>query len=164
MHLPAPQWIPAQADLTCYRLARTPELYAKIVGQFDVEHAVRYAPTAKATFCNIFATDVAAAMGAVLPHWWMGKELSVNALVPWLRTTGRDYGWEQVANAHVAVAGALAGMLTVATLLGDPHGHIAVVLPVDGEPTIAQAGRRNFARAPLSAGFGLKTPEFFTCR
>lgn len=165
MHLPAPQWVPAQADLHCCRNCRTPARYLEVVGQFDVEHAARYRAVDGKTYCNIFASDVAAAMGCLLPHWWLSRELSVNDLVPWLKRTGVDYGWERLDSAHTAIAAALAGMLTVATLVAEGHGHIAVVLPIDdGQPWIAQAGRTNFAHARLAAGFGTRTPEFFTCR
>jgi len=108
------------------------------------------------TWCNLYAQDVAEALGVPLP-----RNTRANDLCDWLAAQSAvpGNGWE-TASAHVAQAMADAGGLALACWKnptpGAP-GHIAIVTPrldPDEPVHIAQAGRVNFLRAPLQAGFG----------
>lgn len=114
------------------------------------------------TFCNVFAQDVAEAMGCVLPRY-----TRANGLLEWLASpAAREHDWEEVPTAHVARAQADAGQLALVAWhsRGAGSGHIAVVVPSLGEPGlwIAQAGLQNFTRGSLQSGFGSRAVSFFT--
>lgn len=143
----------------------------RVIEQFDVSTSGRYKVRDTSgdgkpdTFCNIFASDVARAMGVVLPHEVLdsgdpaeplhGRELSANATIRWLRQHGPRFSWRQCTEAEARAAADL-GRFVVATWLNVAgSGHIAVLRPVEsGRTMIAQAGRTCFAKGTLAQGFG----------
>lgn len=112
------------------------------------------------TFCNLFAQDVAEAMGVLLPRYKLA-----NQLIEWLTgPEARAHGWEQV-DAHTAQRMADEGQLALACWhsRSDGPGHMAVLVPSLDEPGtwIAQAGKTNFTRGPLASGFGGVAVTYF---
>lgn len=159
------QWVDITAPLTGGSAQRSPELLVRIVNQFQVETNARYRPTAKETFCNIFAADVTRALACPVPHWWNRSELTANVMARWLsKEEGKANGWSKASDAGEAIGFASRGFPVVAVWEnreGGP-GHIAIVLPSEKAAVeIAQAGRVNFARGPLEKGFGNKQVQFF---
>jgi hypothetical protein len=164
-------WLSVTAPLTAGTLARSPETLERVAAQFDVERSPRYQPKPGATYCNVFAADVTAALGCAIPHVDRGHdglltELTANATVDWLAGPGSvRHGWELLPDGHTAQAMADAGRVAVAiwrNTSGGP-GHVAVLMPSHGAPGvwIAQAGAHNYARAPLASGFGALPVVFF---
>lgn len=113
------------------------------------------------TFCNIFAQDVSEAMGAPLP-----RRMLANATVAWLDAESvRDASEWLAVDAFAAQKAADRGELALAGWVNPSGpGHLAVVVPSLGEAGcyVAQAGRRNFTRAPLASGFGTLPVRFWT--
>lgn len=160
-------------DITVYSAPgyRSPYALTRVLEQFNVGTSRRYAIRDTSgdgrpdSFCNIFASDVAHAMGVVLPHEvnehgdptepLRGKELSANATARWLRQHGPRFGWKPATETQAREA-ANAGHFAVATWLHVAGtGHIAVLRPSDSDRTlIAQAGRHNFEKGTLAQGFG----------
>lgn len=141
--------------------SRSPMALNEVLDQFAVETAERFRVRdydgngRKDTFCNIYVSDVTRALFAEIPHQWEGKWLNVRGMAEWIR---RGFGkWKRSDGWHAQFA-ADAGC--PALVLYDPadvvHGHIAMLTPSEGEHGvwISQAGRSNFRRAPLLAGFG----------
>jgi hypothetical protein len=113
--------------------------------------------------------DCTVAMSAEIPHWineatgekvpvGKGRELSANGACRWLEQSGSDFGWnlidpaEAVSEAH---AHAKMGRPVVATWLNPKGiGHVAMLLPTEPAPRLAQAGGRNFFDLPQACGFG----------
>lgn len=173
--LPDTPWLPVTAPLTSGTAKRDPALTEGIVAQFAVEVSPRYQPRdddgngVRETFCNIFAMDVTTALGCGLPRVWpvasQWRELNANALVEWLASAaGRERGWQPATDVEAQQA-VDEGRVAVACWhsRGAGPGHIAVVVPSQGQPGtwIAQAGGRNSSRCKLAAGFGSKTVSFF---
>ena len=114
---------------------------------------MRYQPTAKSTFCNIYAHDFCFLSGVYLPRvWWsqnaieqlaQGKDVQpqygqtideqrANDLFRWLRAFGMRFGWHQASSLTELQVGANAGAigLIVARRKDDGRsGHIVVVVP-----------------------------------
>lgn len=160
---------PLNAPLTNTPDKRSPMALKEVVAQFDVESAPRYrvrditGDGKKETFCNIYVSDVTRALFAEIPHEWEGKYLNVRAMAAWLRKGLGAWRREESWRAQFA---ADSGRPAVA--LYDPpptvaHGHIAVLVPCDGDPGVwvSQAGARNYARCPLPVGFGTDAVEFW---
>ena len=149
--------------------------YNTVIDQFKVNTNSRYARTASATYCNIFAWDVMSAMRVQLPHWIYNNnkpaspfasgahELNVNATYNWLNKCGSTYGWKKV-SASEAQKRANNGYPTVA-IWKNPSGgsgHIAVVRPEGNGyaysstngPVTAQAGAQNKNYLNVKSGFG----------
>lgn len=178
--LPDAPWFPVTAPFTSGTHERSVAILETCIAQFDVEVARRYRPVpadpdngvAGATYCNIYAVDLTAALGAALPRAWpvaadgkvSWKERSANDLWAWLQQQGPRHGWELVTE-HVAQRAADEGQVAVAVWRnpGEGSGHIAVLRPSRGEAGvwITQAGARNFARCRLEQGFGGHRPAFF---
>lgn len=160
------------APLTNLPGERSAEKLRAVVDQFDVENALRYrvrditGDGKPETFCNKFVSGVTRALFAEIPAQFQGRWLDVRGQADWIR---RDLGkWRRV-ESWLAQAAADKGHPTIA--LYDPvtpgsRGHVALLVPSEGRPGIwiAQAGARNFRRAPLMAGFGLyaSDAEFWT--
>lgn len=144
---------------------RTPERLLAVIAEHHHRGTARYAPRdvtgdgRPETFCNLFAQDVAEALGAVLP-----RHTRANELAAWLAQLGGPNGWthvsETVAQMHADRGGLAVAVWTNPT--GGP-GHIAVLVPSLGEAGtwVAQAGASNFTRGTLSAGFGRNEPTFY---
>src|SRR5574343_1092551 len=148
MILHTEQWKPVTfqaSDVTGTPENRSAARLADILAQFPLAppHA-RYAPTAGATFCNIYAQDVAAAMGVPFPPKHAGRFLSANVMVDYLVDVGsRTGGWMRVPEPGARTA-AQKGLLVLALWAhpGGGHGHVAVGVP-STEPGLRlnQAGR-----------------------
>lgn len=168
--LPTEQWRAATPPV---QWPRSKALLYIMVRQFSVERHPRYAKT-NVTWCNIFVSDVTAALGCPIPHWVTqagrptthddskngAKELNANAMHNWLLEFGGQFGWRQISKGE-AFERADAGYPVVASWKNvKGAGHIAMVIP-DGQ--IAQAGAVNFAAGQLEYGFGTdKEILFFT--
>lgn len=161
--LPADQWRAATPPV---QLPRSGTLLHIVVRQFDVERHVRYRPVDGKTWCNIFVSDVTAALGAPIPHWVTtagrptdhadkdngARELTANKTCDWLLELGSKFGWQQIAPRDAAEKRAVAGFPTVACWKNPQpgSGHIAILVPGG----IAQAGKENFNLGSLERGFG----------
>ena len=157
------QWVPVTAPLTSGTARRDARLLEQIVAQFEVETASRYRPTATATYCNIFLSDVTKALGCEIPHWWNGRELTANAVARWLAgEEGGQNGWTLVSRRDAEIAANI-GQPAVA-VWANPKGvgHVALLVPSTGETQVAQAGRVNFSRGSLESGFGRREVVFYS--
>lgn len=155
--------------------ARLPKSLVKlrcVIDELDVEHAPRYQPTATATYCNIFVSDVLQAMELQPQHWCdingepaedgdpSAFEMNANRMARWFKLHGPRNGWEE-AEQREAIDAASRGHVVVAvwdSKVVNKPGHVAIVLP---EGTIAQAGRTNFVGKTIREGFGNLTPRFY---
>jgi hypothetical protein len=172
--IPVPRWKPLQARVTSSPGARSAKLLDDVIGQFNVADNPRYRSEKGATWCNIFACDVMAAMGVVLPHWVTRNgqpvafgpkgvpddalETTANALAIWLDMHGVSWGWVRMSPVALQVHtnGGHPGVVVWNAGAGK-HGHIAVARPgvwADGGPWTAQAGATCFAQGLASRGFG----------
>lgn len=164
--------------------ARSPEAYASVIDQFDVENSYpnRYKAGTSGlsdTRCNIFAGDVMRAMGVPLPtkgdlgvgagKYKNSDPMTANAnmLNAWLNNA--DNGWRKIDTSNPADLAILrehlaAGKPALASMTAAKHGHIGVLRP-DGLPEtltaenykdlhIAQAGRNRYNDTTLGTGFG----------
>lgn len=139
-----------------------------ILDDLDVEH--HWLPGSRLTHCN---QAVEAALEALGVH--IRKGLLANEQQAWFQTVeGAVAGWELVATTKThsalehAANNADLGIVTVATLHEEPHGHIAIVRGTNerGQALIWQAGARNYRAAPITVGFGapnLPHIKFFSC-
>ena len=145
---------------------RSPARLMAVIAEHHHRGVERYRPRdvdgipGNETWCNVFAQDIAEAMGVVLPRY-----LRANELVLWLSSQSALHeGWEQVTG-HVAQRMADEGQLAVGAWFnrnGGP-GHICVLVPSLGDPGCwsAQAGAANFTRGLVSSGFGYREVSFF---
>lgn len=172
--------------------SRSAEALDAVLDQFDVEHAARYRPRtlaemelerkhlkgdalrealaaldrrgAKLTTCNVFASDVAAALCAPIPHQLGGKWQDVRDNAKWLRA-GYN-GWRPCVDHEAQRAANLGFPAVVVWVPAEGTGHIAFFTPSHGSSGlwICQSGARNYRRCPLMAGFGAHTTElqFYT--
>jgi len=115
------------------------------------------------TWCNLFAQDVAEAMGVQLP-----RNTRANDLHAWLAGPATHSAWSawEKSDAHTGMAMAEQGCLAVAAWanpIAARSGHISVLVPSLGEPGVwsAQAGRVLFTRELLQRGFGAVAPDIF---
>lgn len=167
--------------------SRSPEALEAVLDQFDVEHAARYRPRTlaemeleqkhlppeehraalakldtrgvKLTVCNVFASDVAAALCAPIPHRLGGEWQDVRANAKWLRA---GYNGWMPCNGAAAQRAANGGFPAVVVWVPpEGTGHIAFFTPSKGSAGlwVCQAGARNYRRAPLMVGFGAHTTE-----
>lgn len=159
---------PFPFTIACSSRCRSPVHLQEVVAQFDVAHAQRYQPSGSSTYCATFATDVALALGVVLPTVWgsngnvgtpMGggfNRLQANDLMAWCAgADGRVFGWQEV-DVLTAIQRSSSGFPTFVLYLNPAgHGHIAVCLPSSGgQMLIAQAGVTCFEGGTLERGFG----------
>lgn len=110
------------------------------------------------SWCNVFAQDVAEAMGVPLP-----RNTRANELAQWLATLGSQSGWVKVSERVAQIAADTGALALASTVNPSGPGHLAVLVPSLGEPGIwvAQAGRINFTRRSVKAGFGELEPTYF---
>jgi len=100
------------------------------------------------TFCNIYLRALLARLGLAIPA------MLANALFHWFDSyAARDLGWLNC-SLEKGMEYAGRGEIVVGALFEEGHGH--VVMMVDGQGNITQAGRTNHVKAPLSRCF---TPE-----
>lgn len=145
---------------------RSPERLMAIIAEHHHRGVARYqsrdvtGDSSPETFCNLFAQDVAEAMGAPLP-----RRMLANATVAWLDAESiRDASEWCAVDAHAAQGAADAGEVALAGWVNPSGpGHLAVLVPSLGDAGtwIAQAGRHNFTRAPLLSGFGTLPVRFW---
>lgn len=161
--------------------ARAPGIYLDVCAQFGVAENPRYAPAAGLTFCNVYASDVTNAMGALIPHWVApdgspaapraprAREINCNMTAALLRgDLGAgigQWGWFLLESEAAARDHANKGCPTVA-LWRNPTGrpgHIGMVMPSppDGPTLLSQAGKRCFHLEPLTRGFATVVPSFW---
>lgn len=151
-------------------LPPSPEKLRAVINDLDVENAPRYQPSSYGTYCNIFATDVLAAMGFPPSHWvnpddgspsemGKGQELTANLMARWFTKFGAAQGWVD-ADRQTATDAAARGHLVVVIWdsQGKGPGHVAIMLP---EGTIAQAGAENFVGKTIREGFGNRPVKFW---
>ncbi len=158
-----------------------PAHVTSVIDGLNVEGNGRYVkfrdgnPDTYDTYCNLFAADVAAKLGAPLPLYvtdgngnitrWLGATnmqewLDGRLNVPGSYTQGPAQGWQRV-DAVGAVNYANQGYVTVVA----GHGHMAVVRPggtpgvAAGDVPIAQAGEHNFNSGRVKDGWGRWTGE-----
>ena len=143
----------------------------KVVDFFNVANPnnLRYKADEVFTYCNIFAYDVARALGKPIPQWFNGKELGADDLYVWFQgestkmsadLQGPALGWEEV-TPEKAQQLANDGQLVMAAWHKQMRiGHVAVILPGKGEtvnnkffPNSAQAGLENFSGKSVYQGF-----------
>lgn len=145
-------------------LTRTPQDIQDAVAKIDPEgspelQAGAYpAPNSTDTWCNKFCYLVTDELGC--PILWGNYGTLANDQIAWL-ASGSD-GWSST-DEPGAIAAAVAGKVALATFYNPSgHGHIALVLPVDGDTAqIAQAGASNFNQGDLATGFGSNPVAFY---
>jgi hypothetical protein len=132
---------------------RSAEALNRIIDWLAVEKSRRYRAGRGATFCNIYACDVAYLAGAYLPRvWWTKKaitgllsgkkvaprygitlaELNANALHDWLLEHGGRFGWKRAGSlGELQACADRGGVAVICARRADPSrsGHIAVVAP-----------------------------------
>lgn len=175
-------WRQVEAPIRSSPGQRYPELYNRVIDQFDVEHSHpgRYRPSEQYpdTRCNIFAGDVMRAMGAPLPTkgeiYGKNDPMTANARDIHNALEGGRGGWRKIDvnnpdDLRLLQEHLRAGKPAVAS---DP-GHIAVIRPNGlperltlqslGELHIAQAGSHNWNDVTLDqAGYGNAfKPDFY---
>ena len=156
----------ANASVLSESIPKTKNLF-DIVTFLDVENDThkRYLAKRSSTYCNIYAHDFAYCVGAYLPRvWWNGNfkkgslvtptyavnlfEMNANSLTDWLKSEGKDFGWDLSVNEKALQLkvneGGYFGVISAKD--SDGIGHITVVLPtlnVTDKPLQSQAGRYN---------------------
>lgn len=151
----------------------------EIIDWCDVEHSPRYARTPSATWCNIYACDVANLFGVYLPHvfwtptacdqWVSGATVPIKynetinelglgpsaGLFWWLVRWGAKYGWQHHATwqeAQDLVNAGAVGVVCAAHPGG--IGHISVIVPE------SEAMKRG--PGPVQSQAGAHNYELFT--
>lgn len=146
---------------------RSPARLMAIIAEHHHRGVARYQPRDVSgdgrpdTWCNLFAQDVAEAMGVTLP-----RNTRANDLADWLSSIGRSSGWVEVSETVAQISADRGELAVASTVNPNGPGHIAVLEPSLGEAGtwIAQAGATNFTRGSLRAGFGNLQPRFFAHR
>ena len=129
---------------------------SNVINWLDVEISHRYTPTQSATFCNIYAYDVAFCLGCYIPRvWWRADltdrlvagdkidvrygetvfEMNCNNLFYWFEKFGVYFGWVKCNSDHGIQSFVDQG--TVAVVIARNRkdhlsGHIAIVIPHEG--------------------------------
>lgn len=127
---------------------------------------LRYAPSDRATYCDIYAYDLAMLCQVYLPRvWWTDmalrqiragntvavdwgvtvRELNANALYDWFVDFGMGFGWRRATEVdelqEAANAGNIAYIVAQRSNMNEP-GHIAAVIPEhDGLFAIRKNGK-----------------------
>jgi hypothetical protein len=167
------------------RVGTTPEELreelAAIVDYLDVEKAshVRYQPTDRATFCNIYAHDYCHLAGVYLPRvWWTQDaierlargetvepklggtitEQRANALFEWLNAFGPRFGWRRtgtLTKLQTEVNIGAVGMIIAKRRVDGLSGHVTMVVPETGDHR-ARRDRGGEVIAPLQSQAGAR--------
>ncbi len=134
-----------------------------VTAQFNLKHDPRYVPAEGLTFCNIWAWDFSRAMGAEVPHWVDGREMTANEYGRpggWFETEGQRLGWREVRSTGSVLAEVNAGNVVIAVLHNPGgHGHITPVVPDLHRVTVANVGVQNFQRVPIEQAYGHFLPQ-----
>lgn len=163
-----PRWQPLKVKASSLPW---PQRLPAVVAELAPARNPRYRPGVAQTWCNVYVTDVVAAMGLAAPRHWMmargdpaapgkGTEMTANLLWEWFTgPSAARYGW-MACDRQTAEKAAERGHLAVVCWRNRKGpGHIAIVL---GEDAITQAGRQCFERGRIAQGFGAAEPlEFF---
>lgn len=148
---------------------RSPAELVKVLAQYEVATAARYAPRDRdgkpgdETTCNLFGYDVCDAMGVTIPL------RKCNELQPWLITLGEAAGWWRVSQPIGRALAAELGwpVLAVWRNLNRGNGHLAVLRPYltgpmsQSQTYVAQAGATCSLCMPFEKAFGDRKPMFF---
>ena len=152
--------------------ARSATNLLAVVAQFLLEVSPRYHPRDldddghQETMCNVFLSDVTAALGCPVPRGDARKWLRANDQIDWLRSDAAVLaGWRET-TAQTGAARAFVGFPTVVTFKAPSgSGHVALLVPTPPGRTgayVAQAGRRCSSRLSLAGGFGDLPVQFWT--
>jgi hypothetical protein len=159
---------PVHAPITGCSSHRHADLLDAVIDQFSVETNPRYTPRDTSgdgktdTHCDAFVHDVTRALGAEVPNWWRGRELSANGMCDWLLSTGKHFGWAEARPGEALGAANLGRPAVAAWKNPAGSGHVAMVRPTLTPMTamqLAQAGRKNLSRANLVACFGTNAKD-----
>ncbi|MFM8362524.1 MAG: hypothetical protein ACKOA4_07485 [Haliscomenobacter sp.] len=158
-----------------------------LVDVLDVANSLRYQPTAKKTFCNIYACDFCYFSGAYLPRvWWYDdsvierlinqedvgvrygvtvREMNANALHDWLQKWGGDFGWIPMKSGVTDFQNLIninGGFGVVCARRRDRKrsGHITVVLPETAEIRSRRVG--GDLVSPLQSQAGAQNLKYFS--
>jgi len=158
-----------------------------IHGQLDflnVEKSVRYLPTNKNTFCNIYATDLAYSLGVYVPRvWWtegalskieQGQkvdviyektvtELNANSLANWFENFGPDFGWHRklsIDELQTEVNKGTLGIIVAQRINLNRSGHIVAVVPEKDDKIATRNG--SLVISPLQSQAGANNKKYFT--
>lgn len=158
----------------------TPESCGKIIDYLDVEKSARYKRTHRSTFCNIYAHDYAALMGAYVPRvWWVDsvlksksfglvkyghtvRELNANSLAEWFKEYGSQFGWRKLDRISEIVGEANKGkcvILVAANKTKSRSGHIVAAVPETDEHKAM--GARGTYIYPLQSQAGGTNRKYF---
>lgn len=159
------EWLPiASQDLPFFDGNHTAENYTNIINFFNVDDSLnaRYATDGSTTYCNIFLSDVTAAMHVPIPRWINGEKTYANMIYDWLQNPdqGAALGWELVSAEEAQDLANQGFPVVAAAKWPNYHGHVALIIPGSGEtinsvfyPNSAQAGRENFVGRNVYSGF-----------
>lgn len=165
------------------RTGTTPEALREeldaIVQYLNVDNPqfLRYQPTSKATFCNIYAYDFCSLAGIYMPRvWWTSQallqlsngqqvqpllgstivEMRANALFRWLRDFGLEFGWRQtgtLTKLQTEVNEGAVGVIVARRKEDGKSGHIVIVVPETANETAKRDSAGNVT-APLQSQAG----------
>lgn len=154
-----------------------------IINWLDVETGLRWKP-GSATFCNIYAFDVAYLAGVYLPRvWWNSSaiqklkagqtvpiqygttvyELNANALVNWFEEFGATFGWRFTTSLDDLQDAANQGKVCVICAQRtnlNAHGHIVIVAPENGTHVAHRVN--GVVKAPLQSQAGGANHVYWT--
>lgn len=156
--------------------ARSPERLLAVIRSADVVNHPRYAPLTELrasgavvvvkTWCKTFVWDVTSAMGVEVPHWVKdgesvnptdapgAHETRANDVPAWCDAHPETW---HACDHEEARQRANAGHPVVAAWFNPAGiGHVAMGIPSEGRPRIAQAGIQNFESGGVEEGFGAR--------
>lgn len=180
VHLPA-QGATLRANTWghAYRLTEVPPStnVLDVVRWLAVEQSPRYRPKRATTYCNVYAYDVACAVGGYLPRvWWVPSalaeierardvaplygrtvgELNANSLHRWFETWGTCFGWMRIESVDQAQREANDGALVAITARRreeSASGHISIVAPEsEGARAVRLGGRVTLPVQSMAGG------------
>lgn len=171
--LPEDIALPAVAPLVNVPGNRSKDALTVVVAQFRVESHPRYKARdidgngTRETFCNVFLSDVTAALSCHVPRRIGAVWMRANDMALWLSTqVGIDAGWIP-GDAAIAGLRVDVGRPTVAVWrnMTGATGHVALVVPPPKGRLglyVAQAGAVNSECMPLRAAFGTRPVSFYS--
>lgn len=124
-----------------------------IIDWLDVETGLRWKKIPAATYCNIYAYDVAYLAGVYIPRvWWRGTalvelsqgkpvvaaydttvgEMNANALTNWFESYGSQFGWRRsfdLTEVQLAANAGAVAVIVAHNANASAPGHIQIVAP-----------------------------------